>query len=389
MAASCSASGLLGPEACLRPLLLRPGPPGLRVGQPLGREGQVAVELAQLDPHAGEPAGDVRPLSLRRGARAGDLLPPVLGVAHAGPGRRKQLAQLREARLHPGDVFVQPLQQPPGEGDLHRESLLGELGVALGLAALTGEAPDLRLHLGDEVLHPLEVHRRLFQPALGAVLPVAVEPDPRGLLEQRAPLVGAVGEQEVDHLRLDHHPGVAAEAGAAEQVLNVAEPDRRAVEQVVALARAGEPAGDHDFAVGDGQVAVAVVEEERDLGDVHRAPRRGALEDHVLHLPAAEQAGRLLAQHPAHGVGHVGLAAAVGPDDGGDAFLEGEGDVVGEGLEPGELQLGELHGAFLWWTVNSKPGGLAAYWEGGSCVVTTKDGIPIPRPVSSACSRVA
>ena len=75
-----------------------------------------------------------------------------------------------------------------------------------------------------------------------------------------------------------------------------------------------------DLAVGDRQVAVGVVEEERDLGDVDRPARRRALEDHVLHLAAAEQPGRLLAQHPAHRVGDVRLAAAVGPDDGGDAL---------------------------------------------------------------------
>ena len=197
--------------------------------------------------------------------------------------------------------------------------------MALGLAPLAGEAPDLRLHLGDQVLDPLEVDRGLLQPALGAVLPVAIEADPGRLLEERAPLLGAVGEEQVDHLGFDHDAGVAAQAGAAQQVLDVAQPDRRAVEQVVALARAGEPPGDHHLPVGDREVAVGVVEEERDFGDVDRAPGRRALEDHVLHLAAAEQPGRLLAQHPAHRVGDVGFAAAVGPDDGGDAVLEGRG----------------------------------------------------------------
>ena len=219
--------------------------------------------------------------------------------------------------------------------------------MPLRLAALARQAANLRLHLGDQVLDPLEIGRRLLQAPLGAVLAVAIEADARRLLEQRPALVGAVGEQQVDHLGLDHDAGVAAEAGAAQQVLDVAEPDRRAVEQVVALARAGQPAGDDHLAVGDGQVAVAVVEVERDLGDVDRPPGGGALEDHVLHLAAAEQPGRLLAQHPAHRVGDVRLAAPVGADDGGDPLLEGQGDGVRERLEAGELQPSELHAGIL------------------------------------------
>ena len=299
----------------------------MRVGEPLGREGQIAVELAELDPHAREPPRDLGALALGGGAGPGDLLAPVLGVAHPG-SRRREAARVSSAKRAsmPATSSVSRSSSLPGEGDLHGEPLLGELGVALGLAALAGEAPDLGLDLGDEVLHPLKVHRRLFQSPLGAVLPVAVEPDPRRLLEERPALVGAVGEEEVDHLRLDHHAGVAAEPGAAQQVLDVAEPDRRAVEQVVALARAREPPGDDHLAVRDREVAVAVVEEEGDLGDVDRPAGRRALEDHVLHLPAAEQPGRLLAQHPAHRVGDVGLAAAVGAHDGGHAFLEGERD---------------------------------------------------------------
>ena len=42
---------------------------------------------------------------------------------------------------------------------------------------------------------------------------------------------------------------------------------------------------------------------------------RRAVEDHVLHGVAAQVLGGGLAQHPAHGVDDVGLAAAVGADD--------------------------------------------------------------------------
>ena len=47
-----------------------------------------------------------------------------------------------------------------------------------------------------------------------------------------------------------------------EQILNVPEAHRGAVEQIVALSRAGEPAGNDDFLICNREVPVAVVEEE-------------------------------------------------------------------------------------------------------------------------------
>ncbi len=232
---------------------------------------------------------------------------------------------------------------PLRQRELQRELLLRQLGVPLGLPLLAGKAAQLRLYFGDQVLYPLQVLVRFLETALGAVLAVAIEADARRLLEQRPPLVGTIGEEQLDHLRFDDHAGIAAEAGAAQQILDVAEPDGRLVEEVFAGARPGEPPGDHHLAIGDRQGPVGVVEVEGDLGNVDRAAGGRPLEDHVLHLAAAEQARRLLAEHPSHGVGYVRLAAAIGTHDGGDAGLEGQLDGVGERLEAGELELRELH----------------------------------------------
>ena len=335
----------LGPQLHLGPLFAGAEPPRLGVGQALAGEGKIALEPAELELDRRQPPRQIGAMGLGRRAVSGRVLAPVLGLGDPVPSGGQHLGQLGEPGLHVAHVRGELLQQAARERHLNRELLFGELDVSFRLAALPGEASDLGLDFGDQILDPLEVDRGLLQAPLGAVLPVAIEADPGGLFEQAPPLVGAVGEQQVDHLRFDHDARVAAEPGAAEEILDVAQPHRGAVEQVVALARAGEAPGHHHLAVGDGEVAVAVVEVEGDLGDVHRAPGGGALEDHVLHLAAAEQPGRLLAQDPPHRVGDVGLAAAVGADDRRDAVLEGQGDAVGEGLEPGELQLGQLHGA--------------------------------------------
>ena len=73
-------------------------------------------------------------------------------------------------------------------------------------------------------------------------------------------------------------------------------------------------------------------------------PRRGAREDDVFHRLAAQRLGGLLAEHPEHGVGDVGLARAVGADDDRHAGLELHHAPVGEGLEPLEYERLEVHG---------------------------------------------
>ena len=334
---------MLGAKAHLAALFGRAQPARVGVGQALGGESEIALHLAEVDPHRGQPAGDLRAMPLGGEPRMGGFFPMALAGGEVLAGRGNVLGQLREARLHPRDFFRHPVEQAAGQGKLDRELLLGELDVPLGFAALAREASDLGLYLSDEVLDALKIDGGLLQPALGAVLPIAIQPDARRLLEEGASLVRPVRQQQVDHLGLDDHAGIAAQSRATEQILDVAQPDRRTVEQIVALPGPREPAGDDHFAVGDGKVAVGVVEVQRDLGDVHRAPGGGALEDDVLHLPAAEQSRRLFAEHPADRVGHVALPAAVRSHDGRHPFLEGEVDRVGERLEAGELQPRELH----------------------------------------------
>jgi hypothetical protein len=74
-----------------------------------------------------------------------------------------------------------------------------------------------------------------------------------------------------------------------------------------------------------------------------RLPGIAAVEDHVLHLFAAQALGALLAKHPGDGVGDVALATAVGPDDGGDTLVKGQLGAVGEGLEAGDFQTFQAH----------------------------------------------
>ena len=95
-----------------------------------------------------------------------------------------------------------------------------------------------------------------------------------------------------------------------------------------------------DVDLGFGNVAInfGIDEGERHLGHAGGFAIARAGEDDVLHVDAAQQSRRLLAQHPRDGVGNVGLATAVGTDDRSDAFaLKAEVGAVTKRLEAEDL----------------------------------------------------
>ena len=140
--------------------------------------------------------------------------------------------------------------------------------MALRTLSLSGERPDLALHLGDQVIEPLQIERRLLQPAFGGATPIAIQPDPSRLPEQLAAVVGPIREQRVDHLAFDDDTGVGTQAGAAQQVRDVAQPTGSAIQEVVTLTGARQPAREDHFLKSDRKGAVLVLEMERDFGDV-------------------------------------------------------------------------------------------------------------------------
>ena len=86
------------------------------------------------------------------------------------------------------------------------------------------------------------------------------------------------------------------------------------------------------------QLGLAVTESERDLGKTHRLAGVGAVENDVRHLVAAKRLGRLLPKHPANSIKHVGFSTAIGPDNGGDAFVKIKNRFVGKRFEAEQLE---------------------------------------------------
>src|SRR5438445_5305980 len=209
------------------------------------------------------------------------------------------------------------------------------------------ELLQLRAKLGADVGDAREIAARVSEAILGLAAALLVLRDAGRLLEEHAQLLGLRLDDARDHPLLDDRVGPRAKAGAEEHVGDVAAPDVHAVDVVARLAVALQDALDGDLRVLrplSGHAPLSVVEDQLDRGARERRAVHRAVEDDVLHRVAAQRRGARLAEHPAHGVDDVGLAAAVRPDDADQLPRHVYRGGIDEGLEAGELYLNESHG---------------------------------------------
>ena len=129
--------------------------------------------------------------------------------------------------------------------------------------------------------------------------------------------------------------------------MDVATADRDVVDVVGRVAVAGQHALDGDLGVLaplPADAPQAVVEVQLDRRPADRLALARAVEDDVLHRLAAQRRRLRFAEHPAHGVDHVGLAAAVRADDADELTGRADGRGIDERLEAGKLDLREAQG---------------------------------------------
>lgn len=219
--------------------------------------------------------------------------------------------------------------------ELRQLTLLVRLVQRVVLARLlrvAGERLELRLDLLHDVLHAQKVGLRVRELLHRLALAVAELRDARRLLEEGAAVLRAAVEDILHTVLADDAHAVVADARVGKELVDILEAAAGAVDEVLALPAAVEPARHRHLAEVHGQRAV-VVEDQRDLRDVEWPPLRRAREDDVLRARAAQVADVLLAEHPAHGIRDIALATAVRADNRRDAVVEFYGDLVGKGLE--------------------------------------------------------
>lgn len=208
----------------------------------------------------------------------------------------------------------------------------------------------MRQLLGDflaQVTQAIEVFARMADARFGFLAAFLVLGNAGGFFQVDAQIFRARLDDLADHALLDDRVAAWPQAGAQEQVGDVAAPALGAVEVIGAVAVAADQALDRDLVergelAGDG--VIGVIEDQLHRRLRHRLARRRAGEDHVGQRVAAQAAGRAFAHHPAHRIDDVGLAAAIGADDAGHVGGQVQRGRVDERLETGQLDRGKTHG---------------------------------------------
>ena len=215
--------------------------------------------------------------------------------------------------------------------------------VTAGLGRLTLEGADLPADLFDDILHTEQVRLRVFEFAQRLFLLGLVFRYSRGFLKDRAAIFRPAAQDQIDLSLLHDRVGAAAHPRIHEELVDVAQPTWRLVEKILTLAVAIHAPGDANLIPFDAQFLFALGESQRNLGHSERLPAVCPAENHVRHLPSAQRLGRLLAEHPANGVEHIRLAAAVGSDNCRDAAVKIEDRPRRERFEANHLKGLKIH----------------------------------------------
>ena len=218
------------------------------------------------------------------------------------------------------------------------------LDEALGFCGLALERSAILVDFRDDVVHAQQVLPREIHLALGELSPLLVLGDAGCLVDEQAAIFRTRADDLADASLLDDRVGLRADAGAEEKIGHVAQANLGLVDEVLARAVAEQAARHRDVRVvaelGRKRVRVIlvrVVEGDGHLGETVRPARLGAVEEHVLHRPAAQVPRALLAEAPADGIDDVRLAAPVRADDGDHVVVEVDDRPVDERLEPRDL----------------------------------------------------
>ena len=145
------------------------------------------------------------------------------------------------------------------------------------------------------------------------------------------------GDNRADLALADERRGVGAGRGVGEQQGDVLGAHVAPVDPVGRARAALDPPGDLAFARA-ALVVCAALDQDRDFGEVALRAGCGAGEDDVVHAAAAQRLRAGFAHRPADRFEQVRFAAAVGPDNAGQARLDAQLGGLDEALEPAELE---------------------------------------------------
>ena len=269
-----------------------------------------------------------------------------LGAAQIGhaPFQLGEQAQALHADAGLLGLGLRPLQKP--------ELLLPEGGACQQVFVLNGhrrllvQPLQVGIEFAQDVFHPQQVVAGVVQAVGGFAAALFVLGHTRRFFQKQAQFFRAAFDDAADGALADDGVGPWPQAGAQKHILHIAAAHQLVVDEVAAGAVAGQHALDGHLGklapLATGTVVI-VVEHQLHAGPAGGFAGSGAAEDHVLHGLAAQLAGLAFAQHPAHRIHDVGLAAAVGAHYAHQLPGQLEMRGFGKRLEAGEFDGVEAH----------------------------------------------
>ena len=257
---------------------------------------------------------------------------------------------LRLFRLRAGGFGAGMGLTPAGEkgarfGD---PDLIGQADIAFGGAGLTTQGIGARVHVQQYFGEPGKIGFGRAQFLLGILAPDMQARNPGRFLQHGAPFLGAGSDDGGDSALADQRRAVRAGGGVGKDQRHILGAHVAAIGAIGAACAALDPAGDLQFAVrayihGGKKLTLFLHRQERDFGKIALGPGGGAGEDHILHAAAAHGFGAGFAHDPAYGFQQVGLAAAIGADNAGQAGFNAQFGRIDEAFEAGKLEPLYLH----------------------------------------------
>jgi hypothetical protein len=173
-----------------------------------------------------------------------------------------------------------------------------QFAVHEGAFRLAAHGFALALQFAQHIFHARQVHARRFEVAQGVLASGAIQRDACDLFEPAASLVGRGGQQRVDVALPDNCVAAAPQPRAREQIGDIAQAGRRAVNPALPLARTVQAARDLHLVGVHRQPARLVVEPQRRLRQPQRFVRRRTAEQHFRRRLRPQRAHIRLAQCP-------------------------------------------------------------------------------------------
>ena len=218
------------------------------------------------------------------------------------------------------------------------------------IASRSGRLPlqmfDLLLDLFAQVIQPIEVFPCMADAALRLAAAFLVAGNAGRLLQERAQIVRPRFDHARNHSLFDDGVAARTETRAQKQLRDVLAAHLGPVDEVIRGTIATHRSAQRHLVVAGvsaADLAVGIVEHQFNRRRAQRFARGRAVENDVGHRFAAQVLCRNLAHHPADRVDDVGFAATVGAHDAGQAARKAHRGRVYEGLEAGNLELGQPH----------------------------------------------